>query len=192
MDAYELERRLARSDQLTGAVNRRSFWEAAESELARCRRFRHPFTVIYADLDNFKSVNDQQGHSAGDALLRGVVDTVVRETRAVDVVARLGGDEFAVLLPETGTESGHVVAGRIRASLLKTMAEHGWPVSVSLGVVTCLDPPDTVDGLLQRADDLMYAVKKGGKDGIRHEVLRATMVAESVADGEPAPPLDRA
>jgi len=176
--AHDHERRLARTDYLTGADNKRSFTDLTERELDRCRRHRRPFTVIYADLDNFKAVNDRWGHSTGDAVLTEVVAAARRELRALDVVARLGGDEFAVLLPETGSTAGQDVAERLRQVWLEVMRQHQWSVTVSLGVITCLDPPETIDDLLRFADTLMYAVKGAGKDGIRHDVLRAHLVPE--------------
>jgi diguanylate cyclase (GGDEF)-like protein len=167
--AHEHEKALARTDYLTGAVNKRSFCDLVELEISRCRRYRHPFTVIYADLDNFKAVNDQMGHSTGDSLLCEVVAALKRELRETDTVARLGGDEFALLLPETGQGHGQTVARRLRQSLLEAMQTREWPVSSSFGVLTCVDAPASVDKLLHMADQLMYAVKQGGKDGIRHE-----------------------
>ncbi len=171
--AHEHEKSLARTDYLTGAFNKRAFCDFAELEIGRCRRYRHPFTVIYADLDNFKSVNDRMGHSAGDALLREVVATLKRELRGTDIVARLGGDEFALLLPLTGQEHGQTVACRLRLSLLEVMRQREWLVSCSFGVLICIDPPASIDELLRLADQLMYAVKQDGKDGIRCEELVA-------------------
>ena len=98
--AGERERELARMDYLTGAVNSRLFYEMAQMEIERLQRYGHPFTLAYIDLDNFKSVNDQFGHSMGDQVLRTVVTTARKHLRVTDVVARLGGDEFALLLPD--------------------------------------------------------------------------------------------
>lgn len=171
--AHEHERQLARTDYLTGAENKRSFCDLTEREVDRCRRHERPFTIIYADLDNFKSVNDRWGHSTGDALLREVVNAARQELRALDSVARLGGDEFAILLPETGATAGLDVAERLRQVWRDVMRTRDWPVTVSLGVLTCLDPPATFDELLHKADSLMYGAKRSGKDAIRHEVLQS-------------------
>src|SRR5919202_590966 len=116
--SLEHERELARTDYLTGAFNGRSFGELAEAEIERARRHAHPFTVAYIDVDDFKLVNDRQGHSAGDRLLKAIADTVRENVRTIDVVARLGGDEFAVLMPETGEMAARAVISRVRRELL--------------------------------------------------------------------------
>jgi diguanylate cyclase (GGDEF)-like protein len=163
---------LARTDYLTGVANARYFFELASAEIERTRRYDRPFSLAYIDVDNFKRVNDRLGHGAGDTLLRVMAETIGARIRSNDVVARLGGDEFALLLPETGGEAAVAALRKIRASLGEAMAQKGWPVTFSIGVVTCLSPPDTaLDELIKVADSLMYSVKHGGKDQIRHEVL---------------------
>jgi len=162
------ERELARTDYLTGAFNGRSFGETAAAEIARARRHAHPFSVAYVDVDDFKQVNDRQGHSAGDRLLKAVADSLRRNVRGVDTVARIGGDEFAVLMPETDSRAAHVVMRRMRRRLLEETGRAGWPVTVSVGVVTFDAPPDSVDDLLRAADDCMYSAKRGGKNALRH------------------------
>jgi diguanylate cyclase (GGDEF)-like protein len=124
--------------------------------------------VLYLDLDNFKAVNDRFGHSTGDELLRTVADTIRTRLRRVDSVARLGGDEFAVLLPETGAEAARGVVEQVRGALGDAMRTHGWPVTVSIGALTCVTAPESADALIRRADDLMYAVKHGDKDGVKY------------------------
>ncbi len=175
--AYDHERTLARTDHLTGAVNRRSFYDLLEQEIQRLRRYGHPFTLMYADLDNFKSVNDQLGHGVGDAVLRDVVATFKQNIRPTDMVARLGGDEFALLLPETGHGGGQEVAERLQRSLLVEMTRFELSITVSFGVITCAEAPLNVNELLRIADELMYSVKESGKNGIRHETLEAKVVA---------------
>jgi diguanylate cyclase (GGDEF)-like protein len=171
--SLEHERGLARRDFLTGAVNARHFDELAASEINRARRHRHPFTVAYMDVDNFKLVNDRHGHNAGDRLLRVVADTIRRNVRVVDAVARLGGDEFAVLMPETGEEAAQLVVRRVRRRLLEAVRAEGWPVTFSIGVVTWDAPPDSVGEMLRAADAQMYAAKRHGKNAVRHKVSNA-------------------
>ena len=171
--SLEQEREVARTDFLTGAFNGRYFDELAAAEIARARRHNHPFTVAFMDVDDFKLVNDRQGHSAGDRLLRVVADTLRRDVRVVDAVARLGGDEFAVLMPETGAESAEVVVRRVRRRLLEAARAGGWPVTFSVGVVTWEEPPDTVDEMLRAADEQRDAAKRQGKNAVRHKVSDA-------------------
>jgi len=171
--ALEREKSLARSDFLTGAANVRSFYEVAGRELERARRYSRPVSLAYLDIDNFKILNDRFGHSIGDASLRLVTETVKKNIRATDLVARMGGDEFAILLPETARDSAHAVSRKIRRLLLDSMEENGWPVTLSIGLVTLIDSAAscTVDDLIRKADDLMYAAKEEGKNRIRHDVV---------------------
>ena len=166
------ERELARTDFLTGAANARAFYETAQTELERARRYGHPLTIAYMDVDDFKQVNDQFGHSAGDTLLRVVAESIREGLRTVDLVARLGGDEFVLLLPETGYEAGQIALRRIRRRLQDLVAQNGWPISFSIGAVTFAEPPASADELLKQADTLLYAVKVSNKNNIRHELRR--------------------
>jgi diguanylate cyclase (GGDEF)-like protein len=171
-----LKRRLAdeaafvATDALTGLPNRGSFMARLDDELARAARYGRAFTLAYVDLDNFKAVNDLEGHDAGDELLRRIADTLRSSTRQTDVLGRLGGDEFAAVLPETtGSATGSVLEN-MRKQLIKTMANGGWPVTFSIGAVTFEVPIDTGREALQVADQAMYAVKRSGKDGINYVV----------------------
>jgi diguanylate cyclase (GGDEF)-like protein len=169
--ALEHEKELARTDSLTGIANRRYLIELANAEINRAGRYKHPFTVVHIDLDNFKTVNDHFGHSVGDALLRLVVSTIRNNIRATDIVARFGGDEFIILLPETGPESAGVITDKIQKISLDLMQKNQWPVTLSLGVATFIQPPSTVDEMLKISDGLMYAAKNNSKNKIKYEVL---------------------
>ncbi|HLM56720.1 MAG TPA: GGDEF domain-containing protein, partial [Pyrinomonadaceae bacterium] len=149
-------------------ANKRHFVELAEAELGRARRHGHPFSVAYMDVDDFKLVNDHLGHSAGDRLLKSVAETIRRDVRSIDVVARLGGDEFAVLMPETDGRAARAAVERLRDRLAFAARQQGWPVTFSIGVATWDEPPPSVDEVLRRADELMYAAKRGGKNSVRH------------------------
>ena len=167
--SVDYEKQITRTDALTEAANTRGFYELAARELEIARRYKHPFTVIYMDIDDLKRVNDHFGHQTGDAVLRVVADTITRNLRSVDAVARLGGDEFAVLLPETGYEQADVAIRRLRDRLTGAMSRNDWAVTFSLGAVTFADPPPTVDDMVQHADNLMYSVKDDGKNAVKHE-----------------------
>jgi diguanylate cyclase (GGDEF)-like protein len=163
---YDFQKRLAFHDTLTGAANRRAFLEALRRETARARRLNHPLTLAYVDVDNFKQVNDSMGHDAGDAVLLFVADLLVKNLRAMDLVARIGGDEFAVLLPELNPEGARVVMEKIHKLLAEGAQEKKWPVSLSIGVKTYLKPSFSEAQMLHQADELMYGVKKSGKNAV--------------------------
>jgi diguanylate cyclase (GGDEF)-like protein len=179
--ALQYEKMLARSDFLTGAANARSFHEAARLELQRVRRHKYPLTVVYMDVDNFKMVNDTHGHQAGDELLRAIVRTLRRHLRETDVVARLGGDEFALLLPATDEKAAAVANEKVRRRLMGMVAENNWPVTFSIGSLTCLGAPESVDAMLQRADDLAYEAKRDGKNTVRQSTLETLPPAYTAA-----------
>lgn len=170
-EALTREERLSRTDPLTGLLNRRYFGELAAAEIERARRYGHPISLAYLDLDNFKAVNDRFGHDTGDRLLVAVAELFRDSLRSTDEVARLGGDEFAIMLTETDPEAGADVVYKLREALLYSMREGGWPVSASIGLVTFLEPPAGLQDMLKEADSLMYSVKSGGKDAVRHEVF---------------------
>jgi len=159
---------LATRDPLTGIANRRSFLSASLLEIHRCERFGTPFTAVYFDLDNFKQVNDTQGHSRGDFLLCEVTAVLRQNIRDIDTAGRLGGDEFAILLPGTDSASVKPVIERIHGLLLEAMAREGWPVTFSIGVVTFLMPPASLDEMVETIDAIMYSVKKSGKNGVAY------------------------
>ncbi|HEY0605016.1 MAG TPA: GGDEF domain-containing protein [Herpetosiphonaceae bacterium] len=164
--ALDREKMLARTDYLTGAANSRAFWEIASQELTRAQRYNHSLTLISFDVDNFKLVNDKLGHPAGDRLLQQVVRTARSCLRSHDVIARLGGDEFAILLPETDYDAAVTVSHKVQSHLLATVQGEGYPVTFSIGVVTCVDAHISIERLIQRADDVMYKVKNTGKNAI--------------------------
>lgn len=167
--AYEMIERSAFCDALTGLYNRRAFFTMAEKELQRSRRYGHPLTVCYIDVDHFKRVNDTRGHEAGDQLLCEIAAALTELVRQSDIVARLGGDEFALLLPETDRVAQGVLE-RLRERLQQRMDTAGWPVTFSVGAVTCQQSPRSIDDLVQYADALMYQVKHQGKNQLRYEV----------------------
>jgi len=168
------ERILAQTDFLTGIANAAYFSELMTWEINKCRRNMNPLTLAYIDCDNFKAVNDNSGHHAGNNLLRLVANTIKNTIRETDMVARLGGDEFAVLLPETGAEQANLVIRKIQNDLLRAMRKGDWPITFSIGVVTYIKSPDSVDDVIGSADRLMYAAKSSGKNMIKHEIFELT------------------
>jgi diguanylate cyclase (GGDEF)-like protein len=172
--SLEDEKEVAKTDALTGVGNRRAFIEDAAAEIERARGYGGPFTVIYIDLDDLKVVNDRFGHSAGDKLMRSVAQGIRRKLRATDLIARLGGDEFGVLLSDTGREVAELIVQRLRVIGEALTKKEGCPMPFSMGVVTFLDPPGSIDEMLSTADRVMYTAKKNGKHTICREIFSKT------------------
>jgi diguanylate cyclase (GGDEF)-like protein len=168
--ALEHEKNLSRTDRLTGAMSMDFFYNLLQAEIYRFQRYKHTFTVAYVDLDNFKAVNDEFGHSVGDTVLRTVVNHVRNGLRKTDIVARLGGDEFAILLPETDQITAQVAMSKIQQSLLSEMKKSNWPETFSIGAITINASPGTANELIKLADNLMYTVKSNGKNAINYSV----------------------
>lgn len=162
------EQVLSRIDYLTGVMNPRSFYEFMATEIERCRRYKHPFTIAYLDVDNFKHINDQFGHPVGDDALRAIADTIKKNLRKIDVVARLGGDEFAVLLPETDNKDSTKAIEKIQEAFIQNTALKEYAITFSIGVLTCDKNPPSMDKMMKSVDSLMYSVKKLGKNGIKY------------------------
>jgi len=170
-DAFNHESQLARTDELTGLANTRAFSERAEQELLRARRYGRALSLLYIDLDGFKTINDSLGHAAGDVVLQRTAAALRESLRRTDVIARLGGDEFAVLLPETGTESTDIVIGKVRDTLGRALQGLGSGTTASIGAVTAEVAPTSVQILLERADRLTYASKGKGKNQVTHDTV---------------------
>ena len=166
----EQERSLSRTDSLTGILNRRAFYEYSEFQNTLLRRAFRPFTMIYFDVDNFKKINDQLGHQAGDQLLQKVSEMSNRLTRSSDRLVRMGGDEFMLYLPDTGKNEAQVIASRLLENLNWVMEENNWPVTYSLGVMTFFKIPVSADEMIRLTDDLMYTAKKSGKNNVQYGI----------------------
>jgi diguanylate cyclase (GGDEF)-like protein len=165
------ERDLARVDDLTGAATRLAFYEFTREEINRARRLNLPITLAYLDLDCFKEINDRNGHSTGDKVLVSVAQSLQKNIRQTDMVARMGGDEFALILPNTHKDAAHNLLGKVLNVLRRNMKEAGWPVTFSIGAVTFLNPPESVDEIIERADEIMYSVKETGKNRLHQEEI---------------------
>jgi diguanylate cyclase (GGDEF)-like protein len=169
LDAFKREKSLAREDYLTGLGNRRYFFELAEGEIMRSRRYGHPFTLAYIDVDDFKIINDRFGHAEGDAFLQSIAQIIKSNIRATDVASRLGGDEFAVLLPESGTGPATMFINKLHQILSDIALQGDRPVSFSIGAVTFIKPPASVDDMIKIVDRLLYSAKAGGKNRVMYE-----------------------
>lgn len=165
----EQSQELARIDATTGIPNKRLFLELADLELKKSHRYRHPLTVISIDVDDFKVINETKGQNIGDQLLQNVASTLINNLRETDILARIGGDEFILLLPGSGYEPAQIVIYRIQQELMDVMQENEWPVTFSIGAVTFIDPPTSVEVMIQYAHRLMYFVKRNGKNSLNHQ-----------------------
>lgn len=163
---------LARQDALTGLGNRRAFGEALNREVARARRGSRVLSVLVADLDNFKQINDRSGHAAGDEYLRRAADAITLTAREADACFRWGGDEFAILLPETDRDGAEGVAERLRTAI----AGLGPPGSSPPLEITCgvaeLDPDQDAESLIARADRDLISRKQDHHAVYREESER--------------------
>ena len=158
------------TDSLTGLFSRGRWFELAGAEFSRHRRYHRPLTILMADLDFFKKINDTRGHDVGDQVIRQFAG-VLRETcRQSDFAGRVGGEEFAVILPETPIAGAEEFARRVvtacRACDVSTPAG-GVTFSCSVGVAEATEADGTVEDLMRRADSALYDAKRGGRDGWR-------------------------
>jgi diguanylate cyclase (GGDEF)-like protein len=162
--------RLVSTDSMTGLYSRRRWFELAATEFSRHRRHKRPLTVLTADLDFFKRINDTYGHDIGDDVIRRFAGVLREGGRETDLPGRIGGEEFAVLLPETAKAGAEEVARRVvaacRAVSVPIPAGHV-TFTCSVGVAEAIDGDGAVDDMLRRGDAALYEAKRGGRDGWR-------------------------
>lgn len=153
----------ARTDPLTGLLNRRGFYERAGLELAHARREQKSVALVSLDLDYFKRVNDEWGHDVGDQVLAATGARLAACSRDIDVVARIGGEEFVVLLPGSESSDADAFTQRIRSALAEDDASELPKVRVSAGVLAARVPAD-LETMLQQADSALYQAKRAGRN----------------------------
>ncbi len=158
-------------DHLTGLFNRRKFFRELDREIDRADRYSHPLSLLLLDLDNFKEINDNHGHPAGDLVLRKLGEIVLNNTRETDLCARYGGEEFAILLPETDAKSALRLARRIKKRFsevfFETESGEEYSTTCSIGIATRLPDYDQDFSLIDEADRALYRAKEAGKDRIK-------------------------
>lgn len=157
----------ATTDPLTGALNRRGFFEATATLMERNRKSMAPISVLAFDLDHFKSINDRYGHAVGDAVLQLFAKVARQTLRASDVVGRLGGEEFVALLPATLTDAANA-AERVRSAFAAAdIVRNGQRVAATVSIgVACGSPLTAIDSLIACADAALYRAKTGGRDRV--------------------------
>lgn len=156
----------ALTDVLTGCYNRRSFELQLERDLHLATRMRQPVSLIMLDFDNFKNINDQAGHEAGDLALRMLADNLRVELRAIDTAARFGGDEFVIILPQASSEGAVMVAERLRSRVEQMEVPGFGKVTSSFGVATFPDHASSRDTLVVAADRALYNSKNAGRNRV--------------------------
>ena len=155
---------LAVTDSLTGLYVRRYFMRKLKEEIVRAERYSKVLSVIIADLDRFKNINDTYGHDAGDKVLKALGKFLQASIRDVDIIARYGGEEFVILLPDADKEAAFALAERLRDSFGQTQLENLPPITMSLGVSTFPEDGTTIEELIKKSDAAMYAAKQDGRN----------------------------
>jgi diguanylate cyclase (GGDEF)-like protein len=177
----------ARTDSLTGLLNRQGFDECLARELLRSRRVGRPVALVIADIDRFKEINDRCGHAAGDAALRVVGDTARRMARVTDTIARIGGDEFALVLPDTDADGAFSFAERMREDIMSSQNGGDASFTMSFGIAESEADGLTADILSRAADGALYEAKGLGRNqtvagpGARQTVRRLGQRRRAIA-----------
>lgn len=158
------------ADLLTGLADEQGFLKKVQFENERAKRYSRLFTIAWFDIDNFSNVNTAEGNESGDELLRTVAETLKENLRKTDIIARLHGDKFAVLFSETGYDSAENAIQKCRHYLLVAVEECRWEVTFSVVAVSFDRPFENIRDVTKAEGDLMYLIKKSGKNAIRHIV----------------------
>lgn len=157
------------TDALTGLANRRHFFERANAEIARAKRYGHSLSLQMLDLDHFKLINDRFGHPAGDEVLKHLAKELLNSLRLNDLAARIGGEEFLIMLPETTYEESLLLAERIReivAEICIPILGSSLEITVSIGVSVLEESDLSIDQVLKRADTACYQAKELGRNQV--------------------------
>ena len=163
----EETKQLALTDGLTGLYNRRHATKRLEEEIARARRNNKGLCVAMCDVDHFKAINDEFGHSSGDRVLQQIANSLTEYVRRNDIVARWGGEEFLVIFSEIKLTAARIVAERLRGRLANTAQVEGGPESISVSIgLSMLGPDVTADALIEQADQALYRAKARGRNRV--------------------------
>ena len=158
-------RRLANTDGLTGVYNRSKIEQILTIEVLRSRRYKHPLSIIIADIDHFKLVNDTYGHNVGDVVLTGIASMMKEHVREVDTVGRWGGEEFLIVCPETTAEGAKKLAEKLRKKIERHQFKDIGIKTVSMGVAQ-IEEEDWDEDMLKRADKNLYKAKRNGRNRV--------------------------
>ncbi|XVJ49716.1 diguanylate cyclase (plasmid) [Pseudomonas sp. UBT] len=164
--AHTISTRAAQTDELTGLMNRRAFFEHAHVLYAQCRHNQQPLSALMMDMDHFKNINDTYGHQAGDQVLRQIGGVISASFRQADVYGRLGGEEFAVLLPNTSLETARDIAEQLVKAISGLASEPVQGLTASLGVATTRSLDQDLHSLMNTADKALYRAKAMGRNQV--------------------------
>ncbi|VVN17280.1 hypothetical protein PS663_04160 [Pseudomonas fluorescens] len=164
--AHNISTRAAQTDELTGLMNRRAFFEHAQVLYEHCRHNRQPLCALMMDMDHFKEINDTYGHQAGDQVLRQIGGVISASFRQADVYGRLGGEEFAVLLPNTSLDTARAIAEQLIKAISGLASEPVQGLSASLGVASTHTLDQDLHGLMNTADKALYRAKAQGRNQV--------------------------
>jgi len=172
---------MAVTDSLTGLYVRRYFMVKLQEEIHRAERYGKRLSVIMADLDRFKKINDTYGHDAGDRALKTISQFLQKNIRDVDAIARYGGEEFVMLIPDADKEAAYCLAQRLREELAKVKFEDLPPITISLGIATFPSDSTDIEELIKKADAAMYEAKQKG----RNRVVKYSTAIQLIRDNDP-------
>jgi len=150
---------LANIDPLTGVYNKHFLLRALSAEVERSKRHGFPLSIMFIDLNKFKKINDQMGHSIGDDVLRKTAEKIKKSVRTTDVIARYGGDEFVLVMPQTDLNSAYKLLNRLTEAISNLEFQGGYSIGISAGITCFPDDGDNVDNLINLADRRMYENK---------------------------------
>lgn len=182
VDELEL-RQVLSTDHLTGAMTRAAWFDVAAKEVSRARRYDRPLCMLVLDIDHFKSVNDQLGHTAGDVVLRRVSQVVLGQLRQSDSLGRFGGEEFVVLLPETLLADAAFLAERVRKAVeqARYSGHDALRCTISIGVAALSHSEQLIGTLFERADNAVLRAKTNGRDRVEISIADTGQTQLSVA-----------
>jgi diguanylate cyclase (GGDEF)-like protein len=164
--AHTISTHAAQTDELTGLMNRRAFFERAQLLYAQCRQSQQPLCALMLDMDHFKYINDTYGHQAGDQVLRQIGGVISASFRQADISGRLGGEEFAVLLPNTSLDAARDIAEQLIEDIAGLSAEPVQGLTASLGVASTQGHEHDLHGLMNNADQALYRAKSQGRNQV--------------------------
>jgi diguanylate cyclase (GGDEF)-like protein len=173
---------MAVTDSLTGLYVRRYFMVKLQEELLRAERYKNILSIVMADLDRFKNINDTYGHDAGDRVLKAIGKFLQQNIRDVDVVARYGGEEFVIMIPEAAKDAAFILSERLRKQFSDLKLEDFPQITISLGIATYPLDGTQLEDLIKKADAAMYAAKRAGRNKVVKYTPDIKLVGEKNAN----------